>query len=133
MKRYILAILAILVLITTFASFGNGKSKIKTDGVLSVSDIQGDPYAYTGEITINGVVAGAAKWDPKVFAMVETKEAKVCKQTGCAKFYLPVKFEGDIPKEWDEINVTGSFFEGKQLLFKATKVEVLRHLDLGGK
>ena len=35
--------------------------------------------------------------------------------------------------EWDEVNVAGSFAEGGQLLFKATKVGVLRHLNFGGK
>ncbi|MDP3208567.1 MAG: hypothetical protein Q8M65_05415, partial [Rhodoglobus sp.] len=77
---------------------------------------------------ITGVVAKKHPSDPKVFAIIETTEAKICKLTGCARFYLPVKLEDVIPKEWDEVNVTGSFAEGAGPLFVATKVEVLRHL-----
>lgn len=133
MKRYIFAVLAIVLTAGMFVSFSNGKTKvIKEGGILSVDDVQGDPSAYKGTITVTGVVAGVSNWDKKVFAIVETREAKTCKQTGCAKFYLPVKYEGEMPKEWDEVNVTGSISDGK-LLFNAAKVEVLRHLDFGGK
>jgi hypothetical protein len=132
MKKYIFTILAI-ILITgiAFVSLSNGKTKvIKKDGILNVNDIQADPFAYKGVITITGVVAGKSHFrgvPSNIFLIIETTEAKICKITGCAKFYLPVKYEGVIPKEWDEVNVTGSFVEGK-LLFTATKVEVLRHL-----
>ena len=86
------------------------------------------PSAYKGTITITGVMAGVSRQDPKVFTIIETSEAKLCKITGCARFYLPVQYEGTPPKVWDEVNVTGSFVEGGRL-FQATKVEVLRHLN----
>jgi len=130
MKKYIFA-LAAIVLITgiVFINLSNGKTKtIKTDGILSVNDISSDPTAFKGTITITGVVASISRQNSKIFAIVETSEAKICKSTGCAKFYLPVKFEGVIPKEWNEVNITGSFAEGSGLLFEAAKVEVLRHL-----
>lgn len=134
MKKYIFAIAAIALLAGIgFISLSNEKTKaIKKDGVLSVNDIQADPSAYKGTITINGVVAGISPQDPKLFAIIETSEAKVCKGTGCARFYLPVRYEGEAPKVWDEVNVTGSFAEGGRI-FVATKLEVLRHLDFGGK
>lgn len=100
---------------------------VKEGQVLSIADIQADPFAYTGTITITGVVAGRAAEDQSVFLMVDTTEAKVCKQTGCAKFYLPVRYSGEQPKEWDEIKVTGSFVKGK-FLFTAEKADILRHL-----
>lgn len=129
MKRYIFMLIAIIfVAAIAFTSLSNGKTKtIKEGGVLSVNDIQADPFAYKGTITINGVVAAKDPSDSTVFAIIETSEAKLCKSTGCAKFYLVVKYEYEILKKWDEVNVTGSFAEGK-LLFVATKVEVLRHL-----
>ena len=134
MKRYIFALVAIIFIAgIAFVSFSNGKTKtVKEGGVLSVNDIQADPSAYKGTITINGVVAGISPQDQKLFAIIETSEAKICKITGCAKFYLPVKYEGETPKVWDEVNVTGSFAEGKVLVV-ATKVGVLRHLNFGGK
>lgn len=136
MKRYILALTAIIfiVLLTgiAFIGLGNGKTRtLKGGGILSVNDIQADPYAYKGTITVTGVVAGVSKQDPKIFAIVDTSEAKLCKQTGCASFYLSVKYEGQLPKQWDEVNVAGTLAEGRRpfsVLLTATKVEVLRHL-----
>ena len=132
MKKYIIALgAAILVTVITgiaFIGFSNGKTKtLKEGGILSVNDIQADPYAYKGTITVTGVVAGVSKQDPKIFAIVDTSEAKLCKQTGCASFYLQVKYEGPMPRQWDEVNVTGSFAQGSRI-FTAAKVEVLRHL-----
>lgn len=135
MKRFLFALMAIIIVAgVAFTGLGNGKTRtVKTGGILSVNDIQADPAAYKGVIIITGVVARKHPSDPKIFAIIETTEAKICKQTGCAKFYLPVQYEGKIPVEWDEVNVTGSFSEGRHLLFTATKVEVLRHLNFGGK
>ncbi len=133
MKRYIFAIAAIVITGIAFAGFSSGMGKkIQTKAVLSVNDIQADPAAYTGTITINGVVSGHSKQDPKIFAIIDTAEAKLCKVVTCATFYLPVKYAGQAPKEGDEVNVTGSFGE-KGRVFNAGKVDVLRHLNLGGR
>lgn len=114
MKKYILMLIAIIfVAAVAFTGLSNGKTKTVKEGViLSVNDIQADPSAYKGAITITGVVADKSRFKvpANVFIMVETSEAKLCKQTGCARFYLPVQFEGKMP-------------------FVATKVEVLRHLS----
>lgn len=135
MKKYILvfgAIIAIAAIV--ILGLGNGKAKtIKVAGILTVNDVQADPLAYKGTITITGVSAGVTRQDPKIFLMVDTAEAKACKSTGCASFYLPVRYEGPIPKQWDEVNVTGSFTQGGRVpLFTAEKVEVLRNY-FGGK
>lgn len=130
MKRHIY-ILGIIVLIVGIFFVGSINRKTKTlsaSGVLSVNDIQADPSAYKGIVTITGVVARVSEQDPNLFAIIETSEAILCKQTGCARFYLKVKCEGQTAKVWDEVNVTGSFSEGGQL-FNATKVEVLKHLS----
>lgn len=133
MKKYIFGFgMIILIGVIAFSSFSNGKTRtIKAGGILSVNDIQADPSAYKGAITVNGVVATLSKQDPKIFAIIETSEAKLCKQTGCARFYLPVRYEGTAPKVWEEVNVTGSFLDGGRV-FVATKVDVLRRL-FGGK
>lgn len=129
MKKYIFALAAIVITGVSFAGFSSGMGKkVQTKGVLSVNDIQADPAAYTGTITINGVVAGLSKDDPKLFAIIDTAEAKLCKTTHCARFYLPVKYTGKAPKEGDEVNVTGSFGD-KGRVFNATRVDILRHLS----
>ncbi len=133
MKRCILALGAIILVSVAFAGFSSGMGKrVQTKGLLSVNDIQADPAAYTGTITINGVVSGTSKQDPKLFTIIDTVEAKLCKIVTCATFYLPVKYAGNAPKEGDEVNVTGSFGD-KGRVFNATKVDVLRHLNLGGR
>jgi hypothetical protein len=132
-KKYIIALAAIIIAGAAFAGFSNGASKtIPTKAILSVNDIQADPTAYTGTITINGVVAGISQQDPQLLALLDTAEAKLCKIVTCATFYLSVKHGGNMPKKNDEVNVTGSF-DPKGRVFNASKVEVLRHLDLGGR
>ncbi len=131
MKKHILVLSAIvLIAAVAFTGLSNGKTKtVKEGGILSVNDIQADPSAYKGTITITGVVADKSRFKvpANAFIMVETSEAKICKQTGCARFYLPVQFDGKMPQEWDEVNVTGTFVDGGRI-FSATKVDVLRHL-----
>ena len=129
MKKHIY-ISGIIVLIVGIFFVGSIDGKTKTligSGVLSVNDIQADPSAYKGVVTITGVVAKVDPSHPDYFALIETKEAKLCKSTGCAKFYLPVQYDGKPPTEWDEVNVTGTFAQDGSL-FTATKVEVLKHL-----
>lgn len=99
------------------------------DAILKVSDIQADPAAYQGTVTVTGVVAGDSKDDPKVFAIIDTAEAQACRSIGCANFYLPIRYSGAMPKQWDEINATGIFAKGGKE-FEASKVEVVRHLKL---
>ncbi len=129
MKKNIFVFVVItLVGIIGFAGVSSGKPKaLKEGGTLSVSDIHADPSAYKGMITVTGVVANKSKTNSKVFAIVDTSEAKTCKSTGCAKFYLPVSYEGEIPKEWDEVNITGTIVKG---VLVATKLDILRHLTL---
>jgi len=129
MKKYII-IFGVIIFIAGIAIIGlsSGETKaIKVSGAFRVHDIQGDPSAYKGTIAINGVVARVSKQDPKIFSIIDTQEAIFCKDVNCASFYLTVKFDGQIPKVWEEVNITGSFAE-KGRLFVATKVEVLRNL-----
>jgi hypothetical protein len=133
MKKYIFALAAMVITAFAFAGLSSGMGKrVQTKAVLSVNDIQADPAAYTGSVTINGVVASISKQDPQLFAIIDTAEAKLCKIVTCATFYLPVKYAGNRPKEGDEVNVTGSFGD-KGRVFNAVKVDVLRHLNLGGR
>jgi len=133
MKKYVIVFTTIIITGIAFTSFSSGMGKrVQTKGILSVSDIQADPAAYTGSVTINGVVSSISKQDPKLFAIIDTAEAKLCKTVTCATFYLPVKYSGNRPKEGDEINITGSFGE-KGRVFNATKVDILGHLNLGGR
>ena len=133
MKKYVIVFTAIIIAGIAFAGLSSGMGKkVQTKGILSVNDIQADSAAYTGTVTINGVVANISKQDPKLFGIIDTAEAKLCKILTCATFYLPVKYTGNTPKEGDEVNVTGSFGD-KGRVFNAIKVDVLGHLNLGGR
>ncbi|KWT76407.1 hypothetical protein [Candidatus Magnetominusculus xianensis] len=136
MKRYVFVLSAVMLIAAiVFTTQISGKTKtVKEGGILSVNDIASDPSAYNGVIIVTGVVADKSRFKipENVFLMVETSEAKICKQTSCARFYLQVRYDGKIPQQWDEVNVTGSFVENARI-FAANKVEVLRHLDFGGK
>ncbi len=135
MKRIIiLPFIVVLISGLAFIGLGNSKSRPRKEGgILSVNDIQADPASIKGVITVTGVVARMHPSDPKVFAVIETTEAKHCKSTGCAKFYLPVQYEGKLPHVWDEVKITGSLAKQDGFILKASKVEVLRHLEFGGR
>ena len=130
MKRYVFAFAAV-VLLAGIAFAGS-----KSQKALTINDVWGDPFAYKGTITLTGVVADKSKYkkyskDPKIFLIIDIKEAKICNQTGCARFYLPIFYEQEHPVEWDEVNITGEFTEiGNRIVFAADRIEVLRHLKL---
>ncbi len=131
------ALVAIGVLMFIFASLA-GCSKPQDSPmsgkalILSVNDVVSDPQAFKGAVKITGVVADKSRYklkDPDAIILVDTREAKRCKQTGCASRILVVKYSGDHPKEWDEVNVMGSFREGTSE-FVAKSVKILGHLSL---
>ena len=66
-------------------------------GALQVDDIAADPFNYKGGITLRAVVARAEGTSPRKFVVVDAREAKICKSTNCAKFYLPVSAETAMP------------------------------------
>lgn len=134
MKRIIYGFgLIALIVGLVFVGLGSGKSKpVKADGILSVDDIQADPGSFKGVIIVTGVVARMHPSDTKKFAVIETTEAKHCQSVGCAKFFLPVQYEGKLPQVWDEVNITGSLVKQDGFLLKASRIDTLRHLTFGG-
>ncbi len=130
MKRHYVALAALMLLAVIAACTNSNASKKNESGILGVSDVQSDPSSIKGMVIVTGVVARLSEKDRQVFAIVDTNEAKHCKSVGCAKFYLPVHFEGPLPKEWDEVNVTGQIVDQSGLMFQASKLDVLRHLTI---
>lgn len=88
-------------------------------GEIHVQDLAADPKGYQGSILVRGVVARYAPNDANLFAMVDTREARLCKSTGCAKFYLPVKINATVPKpkEWDELDVRGQIVADARMTY----------------
>lgn len=86
-------------------------------GALQVQDLAADTKGYQGTILVRGVMATASPGDPKLFVMIDSREAKVCQDLKCAKFYLPVKTTGSVPKPWDELNVRGKIVSDAKLTY----------------
>ncbi len=128
MKRFFCALAATMLLaFMLFSCTNTSASKTKEGGVLSVADIESNPTSFKETLTVTGVVARVS--DKKTFAIIDTTEAKDCKSIGCAKFYLPVQFDGQTPKEWDEVKITGRIVDEKGLMLKAVSCEVLSHIS----
>lgn len=81
------------------------------EGALQVDDLKSDPKGYTGSIMVRGVVAKFAPNDPHLVGLIDSREARVCKDLQCAQWYLPVKVKQTNLKPWDELNVRGSMTE----------------------
>lgn len=97
-------------------------------GALQVQDLAADPKGYTGSILVRGVVAKVSPNDPQLFGLIDSREARVCKDLHCAKFYLPVKVKDTNLKPWDEVNLRGTMMEDpakKMVYLRADSVENL--------
>lgn len=95
-------------------------------GALQVQDLAADIKGYQGMIVVRGVLAVVSPKDPKLFGLIDSREAKVCQDLKCAKFYLPVKTTGSLPKPWDELNVRGRIVsDAKSTYLQAEYIENL--------
>jgi len=99
---------------------------------LQVNQVAADPSAYNGTITVTGIMAGTSPQDPSVFGIFDLKELQ-CTTPNCNKIYLPVKYQGVMPKLGDEVQVSGSFVPvSGSYFFSATDVKVVRNHKIGG-
>ena len=96
-----------------------GKTQQPLKGALQVDDLKSDPKGYTGSILVRGVVAKFAPNDPHLVGLIDSREARVCRDLNCAKYYLPVKVKDTNLKPWDEVNVRGTMTEdtNKKIVF----------------
>ncbi|MDX1251111.1 MAG: hypothetical protein IDH49_02415 [Gammaproteobacteria bacterium] len=97
-------------------------------GALQVDDLKSDPKGYTGSILVRGVVAKFAPNDPHLVGLIDSREARVCRDLNCAQYYLPIRVKEVNLKPWDEINVRGTMTEDpnkKMVYLAADSVENL--------
>lgn len=106
-----------------FAQLGGGPRPLPT-GAIQVDDIAADPLGYTGPVTLRGVVASADDGGSYQFVLIDSREAKICKSGGCAKFYLPVSTAAAARvAKWDELDVRGHLVRGESYpVFQASSV-----------
>ena len=128
MKKNLLIVAALVAGIAlSYALFFRGDAN-----ALQVNQVASDPSAYNGTVTVTGIMAGTSQVDPSVFGMFDLKELK-CTTPNCNKIYLPVKYQGTMPKQGDEVLVSGSFTKTAEgFLFSASNVKVVRNHRIGG-
>ena len=126
-KNIIIAVALVVGIALSYALFFRGDAN-----ALQVNQVASDPSAYSGTITVTGIMAGTSPQDPSVFGIFDLKELK-CTTPNCNKIYLPVKHQGTMPKQGDEVQVGGSFMQAAGgYIFSASSVKVVRNHRIGG-
>lgn len=126
-KNIFIAVAVLLAVALSYALFFKGNAN-----ALQVNQVAANPSAYSGTITVTGIMAGISPQDPSVFGIFDLKELK-CKTPNCEKIYLPVKYQGTMPKPGDEVRVSGIFIPvSGSYLFSATDVKVVRNHRIRG-
>lgn len=125
-----------IILITVAATFVIALSYVLFSGgsnLLQVNQAASNPSAYSGTVTVTGVMAGISPYDPSIFGMFDLKELR-CKTPNCNKIYLPVKYRGVMPKPGDEVRVSGNFeLLPGGYLFAASKIKVVKNHGQGAR
>lgn len=125
-KQYLFVAAGIILFAAAFVFLGSGNSR-----ALNVNDVAPDPLAYTGTITVTGIMAVVSKDDPKLFGIMDKAELQ-CATVNCNKFYLPILYRGNTPAVGDEIVATGRFTqEERGTVFVAEKVKILKNHTIG--
>jgi hypothetical protein len=94
-------------------------------GMIQVQQLAADIQNCTGAIDVRGVVARGTGPDGTLL-LVDSREARICKSTGCAAFYLRVKWAGARPHEWDEVHLHGTVTMGARYsVFNADSLDKL--------
>jgi len=125
------AILRKLLIFTAVLSLATLLSGCSNEGPLyQVNDIVSDPGAFTGPLTIVGIVNAYSPNDANIVGIMDKKELQ-CTTPNCNKVLLPVRYKGTRPVVGDEVKVSGQFVGGK--LFQAETLKVLANHNLGGR
>jgi hypothetical protein len=126
-RTYVRAAVAALILALALSACNQGTA---ATSALNVNDLRSDPGAYSGELTVTGIMAAVSQQNPQIFGIMDKTEL-TCNNPDCHKYFLPVRFEGQRPAHGDEVVVTGTFIDmpgGKILVAKS--VNVLRNHKL---
>jgi len=78
--------------------------------VLMVDDLHDRPSHFTGEIEVLGIVGGNEPGQ-QLFGLIDRREVAECGGIACARFVLPVKWEGKFPEPGDAVVVRGRIRE----------------------
>lgn len=123
MKKYLFIFAALAVGVAIAFAF----SQQSGPKALTVTEVGANPSAYSGTITVSGVMAGVYRPDPTIFGIMDLKELQ-CKTANCNKLIIPVKYQGPRPVLGDEVRITGNLVNsGQGYLLVAQNLKVVRN------
>ena len=100
--------------------------------VYQINDVVSDPGAYSGVLTLEGVVYAFSKEDPSIVGVMDKKELQ-CKTPNCKKALLAMKLTNSQVAIGDEVKVSGSIVkEDWGYVLKAEQLQVVGNHKLGG-
>ena len=104
-----------------------------TESTFQVNDVVSDPGAFSGSLTIEGVVYAYAQDDEMILGVMDKKELQ-CTTPNCNKALLPVKVANPRPEIGDEVVISGSIVKKAWgYLMESSGVEVVAKHKLGGR
>lgn len=97
---------------------------------LGINEIRNNPSLLQGTVTVQGVVGGVSREDPRIVGLMDISELK-CPDPNCGRFFLPVRTGEPVPRIGDEVRVTGQLADERGMkVFFAKKVDVVRNHKL---
>lgn len=127
--KLIVLSMAIVFLCTMSPVPSHGQSDTTvTDTTLSVDELAKNPKAFAGrEVVVSGVV-GTVVPKQKIFTIIDQSEYAECKVVTCARYEIPIEFDGKCPKPEQVIVATGRLIQPQpgRFLFKARRVEIIQ-------
>ena len=91
--------------------------------VLGVDEFMEGVDRFRGPVSLEGVVRTVAQ-DRGLLSLVDAAEFEECGSTACARWTLPVRWSGPMPKEEETVRVEGQVAEaGGRMVFVARKLE----------
>lgn len=128
MKKYLIIMAALaLAIVAALVVVRQGDAT-----ALNVNEVASDPAAFSGSITVTGIMGGISRQDPTVFGIMDKKELQ-CTTPNCNKVLIPVKYQGQMPVIGDEVRVSGRFVTvADGWLFTADTLKVVRNHRIGG-
>ncbi len=108
-RIYLIFIIMGVLLCTLFIGTVIGKQRV--EAAVSVSKFIENPSAFTGTVSVAGVISEIAAEEPRLFALMDIAESK-CPTPGCRKPTIPVMSSIKPPKIGTKIVITGNVEPG---------------------
>ena len=135
MKRKMIAILEMLFIATAGLAFlactgdtNNVETTQRTDKqelekIYGVNELMQSDSLPSGLVQLEGIVSGASPEEQRM-ALIDVSEFQACGVTTCASLYLPVQWNGPLPKIEEQVQIKGRIQdESGNLIFVAEALQ----------